>query len=298
MNCRPSRLIIVLGFFALLPLISCESVGQMVVTRLSPMDWHGHSQIDVPLTFSSGGHLRVPVRIMGHDAMAFIDTGAPMPTMSRPLVDVTGVKVSGSLKANGRRYPAAEDVPLELGSASFKLGMVVVHDFAESEFLFGGGLFLQAVVDMDIDAGRLALIHPEAFVPPAEEPVRTGRWKMRPTVQIQINGIEGTICASLDTGFDGGVALMPEVVSRLDLLKEPGRVVSRVRFDGSQVDAPALAPLDEVRIGSQTYRNVQVMGEVPYEAGDCSNLIGMAVLSQHRVIFDVKKNRAWFLPRT
>ena len=241
----------------------------------------------------------VPVRVMGRDTIALLDSGAGIPAISRALVADAG---SGNLKlqVNGQQVEAVKDLPLELGAIAMTLPMAILIDHnAERPFVIGSQLFLHAIVEMDFVAGRLVLVRPETFAAPAGEPVPVKLWNGVPTLQLQVNGNEGKVCTVIDTGFNGGLALAPEVVSGLALRPDPagGTRVSQDGF-GNRYERPVLAPLDEMRFGQLIYNNVPVTYGLPLpDAGACGNVLGMTVLYRHRLIFDLAHERVWFLPR-
>jgi hypothetical protein len=190
------------------------------------------------------------------------------------------------------------DIQMELGPIALKLETASFHQASWGAHLnLGQPLFLQAIVEMDFDARRLTVIHPDAFTPPTEKPLRVKSWKAVPTIQITLSGRSEEICLIVDTGFNGGIGVTPEMANKLDLKRHPGGGV-RAAEDGygNRVLAPELAPLQEVRVGDHIYRDVPIMGAIPNSVGRCGNL-GMALLSRSRIVFDLKNQRMWLLPR-
>src|SRR5690606_16833841 len=118
---------------------------------------------------------------------------------------------------------------------------------------------------------------------PTQAPLQVNLLMGVPTVQLKLNGHNSEVCAVVDTGYNSGLAVTPEVAKALSLPVDPSgrRLVARAAF-GQQYEQPALAPLTEVRLGEFIYRDVQV-GHAPPEKEKCVNLVGMAVLSQHRI---------------
>ena len=265
----------------------------------SPIRWNGQDRIELALTLDRGRRPLVPVRVMGRDTTALLDSGAGIPALSRALVaDAGGSNVK--IAVNGQQVDAVKDVPLELGAMSMTLPMAILIDHnAERPFVIGAELFLHAVVEMDFGTGRLVLVRPETFTPPAGEPLPVKLWNAVPTLQLQVNGNERQVCAVIDTGFNGGLALAPELVSALGLPPDPagGTRVAQDGF-GNRYDRPLLAPLQEMRFGQLVYNNVPVTYGLPLpEASACGNVLGMAVLQRHHIIFDVGHGRVWFLLR-
>ncbi len=282
-----------------LPLLigGCASLDTMAIARLSPMDWNGHSRIELPLTLDSVGRPTVPGRIAGEPTMVLIDSGGGWPSMTQALAEAAGVRADGSTVMNGHTYATTGGLPVQLGPGSIDLHKVAIgHQTAETQFALGPELFLQAIVDMDFDAGRMTLIQPAAYRPPPGNPIPVQLTWAKPTVQLRVNGHAQQVCAILDTGFNSGLALSGEVLSALALPKAAGQTTLS-GLGGARWNVPALAPLDEVGFSDQLYRDVPVTEKKSDVEWPCPNLLGMAVLSRHHVIFDLKNQRVWLLPR-
>lgn len=275
----------------------CASLDTMAIARRSPMDWNGYSRIELPMSLDSVGRPTVPARIAGEPTMVLIDSGGGWPSMTPALATAAGVRADGTTLMNGHRYATAAGLPVQLGASSIDLHKVAIgHQTAETQFALGPELFLQAIVDMDFDAGRMTLIQPAAWKPPPSEPIPVQLTWAKPTVQLRVNGHAQEVCAILDTGFNAGVALSGEVLSALALPQAAGLTTVN-GLGGARWNVPALAPLDEVGFSNRLYRDVPVTEKKSNVAWPCPNLLGMAVLSRHRVIFDLQNQRVWLLPR-
>lgn len=282
----------------LLPLAGCQALGGFVFARISPLEWHGQKRVELPLTLNEHGSPTVIVKVMDRDVSALLDTGSSIPVISRRLATDAGVDMEGSLRnVNGVKRPSAEAVEIRIGPLSATALLAVIHDEEDPPFVLGMNLFLQAAVEMDFEAGRLTLIHPDAFEPPPGKPLTVELMNAVPTIPLRVNG-SGGICAIVDTGFNSGVALMPAVLEKLTLPPHPagGTVTGRGAF-GSQHEGPALAPLDDLQVGGLVYRAVPVGYAPPWADKECNNLLGMDVLYRHRVVFDLRHKRFWLLPR-
>jgi hypothetical protein len=270
-------------------------------TPASPLNWNGQNSIELPLTLDRGRRPTVPVRVMGRDTTALLDSGSGIPAISRTVATDAGI---GKLQAevNGQRVDTVSNIPLELGRMSTVLPMAVLIDHnAERPVVLGAEIFLHAIVEMDFEAGRLRLFRPATFTPPPAQPVPVVLWNSVPTLQLTVNGQARQICAVIDTGFNGGLALTSEIVTELALPPDPagGTRVARDGF-GNRYERPLLAPLNELRFGSLAYQNVPVTQSLPLPlAGSqqCGNVLGMAVLYRLRLIFDLQNQRVWLLPR-
>ncbi|MEJ0098801.1 MAG: retropepsin-like aspartic protease [Pseudomonadota bacterium] len=235
------------------------------------------------------------VSIANQDALALFDSGSAISTIGRTMATSTGLHI----KSVDQGYEAVEGVSVTLKSGSIKFPLVPILDgLGGVQFVIGQELFSQAVVDIDFDAQRLTLIKPEAFVAPDSSPMPVKLVYSRPTVQLQVNGGKSGICAIIDTGFNSGIALTPELAKEFALATDQGQTTIVQGIDGRPRSVPLIAPLDKVQFGGRTLRNVPAVGAVPSEERHCPNLVGMAVLSSYHVIFDLKRERIWLLPRS
>lgn len=282
------------------PLGGCQALGTWATSHLSPIEWNGQTRVELPLTSSFGRPPTVLVRVAGQDATALIDSGSSGPGMTRALATATGIRIhSSGPRANGKRRESVEDVPIQLGSVSSKILIAGVDNHDDSPpIILGANLFLQAVVEMDFDAGRLTLINPQAFSPPEQEPLLIKLLNAVPTIQLKLKDSESEVCTIVDTGFFSGLAVTPEIASKHSLPSDPAsrKLVIRGAF-GARYEQEALAPLDRLQIGDRLYRHVPIVYS-PSLLENCPNLLGMAILSQSRLIFDLKNRRIWLLPRS
>jgi predicted aspartyl protease len=298
MPSRLPRLAATLCLLVPLLITGCASIEKLAVTRASPLRWNGHDRIELPLSRDSVGRPVVPGRILGEDTAVLVDSGGGWPLMTPALAAAAGARADGATTINGRSYATAADVPLQLGGASIELGKVAIgHQTAETEFALGPELFLQAVVEMDFDAGRLTLIRPGTFRSPAVAALPVQIVANKPTVQLHVNGRDEPVCAILDTGFNSGLALSGEVLAALALPRGAAET-SVTGPGGAQWSAPARAALEQVSFGNQRYRDVPLTEKKSDVAWSCPNLLGMAVLSRHRLVFDLRNRQVWLLPRS
>jgi predicted aspartyl protease len=163
--------------------------------------------------------------------------------------------------------------------------------------VLGSPLFLQAIVDIDFDADRLSIVQPESFNPPPEAPIAVSVWRGTPLVHMKIGNHPELVCAMVDTGFDGGLALSDDVVKELSLSYDSDgrRIVYAAGAAGVRQERRVLEVLPEVRLGGSVYTNVEAT-HVP-ESGECLSRIGTGLLGQSRLVFDLKNRRMWVLPR-
>jgi predicted aspartyl protease len=298
MSPRLPRPLLPLALFALLPFAGCASLNRIAVTSSSPMDWNGHSRIELPMELDSVGRPTVPAKVMGQEAMVLVDSGGGWPSMTHELAAAAGARTSGSTVVNGVSYATAAGVPVQLGRGTIELQKVAIGEqTAETQFALGPELFLQAIVDMDFDSGRMTLIRPDAWTPPPAAPVPLQLWWTKPTVQLNVNGNRQPVCAVVDTGFNSGVALSGAALGALSVPQARAQTTI-TGFGGVRWQASSLEPLREVGFSSQRYEDVPVSEKKSAVEWECPNLLGMAVLSQHRVIFDLRNRRMWLLPRT
>jgi hypothetical protein len=231
----------------------------------------------------------VPVRMKGRNVLAFLDTGGPKPRLSPSFAAGTDLKVSD-------QGIGQEDLTVEYGAVSQKLqDIYVILVAGDHEFTAGQELFSQAVVEFDLDKGLVTLVRPGAFKPPTDKPVSVQFPRYWPTTQIKVNGHD--ICAIVDTGFSGGVALSQKTMDALALPSIPGRELRAVGEGGREQVIPEMAPLKELRVGERIYQDVSVVLSPVNGENRCTALLGMEILSKHRLIFDLGNRRMWLLPR-
>ncbi|MEO6078367.1 MAG: aspartyl protease family protein [Steroidobacteraceae bacterium] len=294
----PSRLtfLATLLIAALPSLGDCQSLADARFADSPRMSWGGQPRIELPLALDAQGLPVIFVRLLDQDVMAMIDSGASGPVMRPALAAAVDAQSRGSGTVNGQPYEAVTEVPVQFGSASIKLRKVLLVDHpAVAPIIIGADLFREAIVEMDFGAGRLTLIHPDAFIPPAADPLSVKTVNFLPTLLLRVNGNERAVCAIIDTGFNSGIAMAAEVVKELALPKDADTKMVAQGIGGERFELSGLAPLKEVRIGDQVYDNVPV-SELPYQE-PCGELLGMSVLGRNRVIFDLRKQRIWLLPR-
>lgn len=277
---------------AILPLGGCTSTPVAATPAYSPISWNGQDRIELPLTFSQHGNPTVPVRIMGQDLMAILDTAMPNPRFSPDFAAAIGLKASNLGWAQ-------DDVAVEYGPVSQMLEDIVVKKpAANRDFIAGSELFKQAVVEFDFAAGLVALIRPGAFVPPPDQAMSVQYPRVWPTIQIKVNSHDEPVCAIVDTGYGGGVALSQKIVDELALPVIPGATASLVTEWGIVEGVPQMKELQELRIGDRLYRNVHLSVSPLKDEHRCSGILGVDILSRHRVIFDLGNRRMWLLPRS
>lgn len=294
MKARTLTLVVAL----LLPLGACKPAqGGRAVATVSPISWNGHERISLPLALNNNSEPSIPVRIASGEVPALLDSASTRAAMEPDLVSGLGAQLRGSIRANDREFPSAGKMSVQLGPLSLALESIVAAELPGSpRFLLGTELFRHAVVDMDFDAGQVTLIHPDSFAPPAGEPLAVRFEHGLYIVPLQLKGRVSPVCAVVDTGYDGGVAFTPEMVRELGLPTYPSRFRAPVGLGGARHVGTALVPMEQLRIGGQSYREVPVT-EIRPAPNRCGNLLGMAVLHQHRLVFDLGRGRMWLLPR-
>lgn len=272
----------------------CVSTVLWAVRAATELDWKGNARIEFPMVRDRDGHVGIPVKVGDQDVVAFLDTGAPMSAMN--LETVVAAKLPATPEEDGRQ--TIRDVSVQLQGASLKLPIVIASKtLRDLPLLLGTELFSKAIVEMDFIARRVTLVDPETFDEPAAKPVMVEMDHSRPVVKMRLNGGSREQCALIDTGLGSGVVLSSRDVSRLSLPTVAGRTSKYMGVDGILREAPSLAPLDQLSFAGHSYRDVPALGRATEDKKwGCENLIGMAVLSRHRVIFDLGSKRMWLLP--
>lgn len=266
----------------------------------SALDWSGQSSIELPLIHDRSRYFVVATKVMGPSAMAELDSGSAGAAMTQALAIAAGAGRKGSKRVNNKQYEAARDVRIQLGPGYLDVAKVPIADLpSDQPLLLGSALFSKAVVDVDVGAGVVRLIRPDAFTAPAAEPLPLLSWELVPTVELRLNRFERPVCAILDTGFSGGVALASAAVRELGLPGQAERSEVFVGVGGVHHAAQRLAPLETVQLGELTYEDVEVhQMDRGLSREPCGNLLGMGVLRQHRMIFDMPGGRIWILPNS
>jgi hypothetical protein len=272
---------------------------EQAANSLSALEWRGQSEIELPLVRGSR-YLVVATEVMGPSAMAALDSGSSGAAMTQALAVAAGAGRKGSQRVNNDQYESARDVRVQLGPAYLEIAKVPVADLpSDQPLLLGSALFSKAVVDVDIDAGVVRLIRPDAFVVPAAEPLPLIAWKFVPTVELKLNRLERPVCAILDTGYSGGISLASTVVNELGLPVQAEEPEVFVGVGGVRHAARRLVPLEMLQIGELSYEGVEAhQMDRHLKREPCANLLGMGVLRQHRIVFDMPGGRIWILPRS
>lgn len=273
----------------------CVSSLLKVNQWASTLDWNGRESIELPLTLDARGRPTVTAHVSGKEVLALIDTGSPVTTISDSAADRLKLKII--TRKTARRLD--EGLKVQLGASSMDFHMVPVgQGTGLPQLILGQEIFSKAVVEMDFESRRLVINHPDTFSAPSAPAIKVERTYTRPNIQVQLASAKRPICATIDTGFDSGLALPSKLVKELALPADPrGRRVVYSGFSRQRVEVEALEPLETLTFGDQSTRDVPVVGAVPDEAAKCNALLGMAVLSRYRLIFDMRNDRMWFLPR-
>jgi hypothetical protein len=275
----------------------CQSVYRWSKKGAQPINWNGIDHFELPMKPDNRGRPTFPVRIMGQDTTALFDSGMELPIVARDLLTSSVDNSLVKAKVNGKRRETVRDVALEIGSASMTLHTATVDDAsAHASAAIGAELLLQATIELDFQAGVIRISRPDAFSPPSEAPIPIEFLGALPTVQLRLNGEERKICAVVDTGFNGELAVTSEVLKEFVLPNDPaGGVWKAIGAYGETIERPALTPLKELQVG-QLHHEVVKLGHAP-RSGKCANLFGMGILYHYRVIFDLENRRLWLLPR-
>lgn len=279
---------------ALLPMVTallvCGCTPILWTLRASSeLDWNGNDHIELPLILDSAGHVGVPAKVQGVEVVAMLDTGASLPTINPATASAIGLRVDASV---------ATDISVQLGSASLTFPVAPVSKgIGNTQLILGAELFSQAVVDIDFNARLVRLIDPKTFDHPKEEPVPVDLSYGRPTTEIEINGKKPAICALIDTGSFFGVSLSTKLVEKLSIPNASNRTNSYRRVSGKLIETPALAPLDEIRVGNWILDDVPAHNLGPDHNPPCGSVLGMAALSRFHPIFDIGNRKVWLLQR-
>lgn len=279
---------IVTALLVSLPLGGCAPI-LWALRASTDLEWNGNDRIELPLILDKAGHVGVPAKVRGVEVLAMLDTGSVGPTINPATASAIGMRVDASV---------ATYVSVQLGSASLKIPIAQISEgIGNTQLILGAELFSQAVVDIDFSARQVALINPKTFAQPTVEPLLVDLSYGRPVAQIEVNGRKPAICAFIDTGSFFGVSFSPKLVEKLSLPKVPNQTTRYKRVDGKLREAPELAPLDELRIGSWILDDVPANSLAPNHNPPCGSVLGMAALSRFHPILDIGSRRIWLLQR-
>lgn len=239
----------------------------------SILDWNGHARITLPLAVDASGNPVTSIRIMGGEAAAVVDSGAGLSALEPDLAAALGLDRHKPRKVNSRTYDTTAGVAVVLGAIHLDLHRVVVGDLpGDTRAVLGMDLFRNAAVEMDFDRGQLTLVHPDAFTPPDATAIPLRMMNGVPVLQARVNDGSRQVCAIVDTGFDGGLAMPRQLVDELGLPGYSNRLRSLEGLGGVRHVSAALVPLHQFRIGDHAYQDVPVVEWRSHGSAACNNL--------------------------
>lgn len=279
----------------------CYTTYSALAVSLSPAEWNGAITAEAPMRFHEDGSMLVEVIAGGHPAMALIDSGASTSIVSPDFAE----RISDAYPALRTGVPGSDSrfvgsLPVELGAFSINFASIGVAEPASSaDLILGNQVFRQAIVDFDFEAGLVRLHDRDAFSPPTgaiELPLRFDR--LYPAIEFRIDGGE-PICAIIDTGSSGTLALTADTVRDHELPIDENITIVTRNINGQSYRSNGLQPLTGFELAGQTLENIRPSqrGGGPASGRRCGNLIGRGMLMGYRAIFDIADSKLWLSPR-
>ena len=227
----------------------------------------------LPTTLWRGRHLFVDGTFQGRSVSILVDSGAAMTVISRDLANSVGLLGEGAIGTPEQPASLVRGVKIALGGTRLPEvnGSVVdtrqLSDTIGRELgvILGGSLFHAAIVDIDYPRSRMALRDPDSFSYQGEGvelPLRydpAGHW----LIEASIDGLPPTFLRA-DTGSDVPLCLFQDFTDQHEFRR----------------NEPCSVSLGGVMLwGMPTIH-------APKESGLASGILGSAVLSRFRCIFD------------
>jgi predicted aspartyl protease len=253
------------------------------------------------------GRIFVPVSINGHAATAILDSGANAAMLDDAFAQSVALKPIGALPLGGENAVGSgamiPGVDIAMGGATLKGATVATSDLhslgVTQQLLIGDILLNGAVLDIDFPNRRLALRDPETFRPPsgaiAVPLVEDSGIDLAP---VSVDG-GPTVLVVVDTGLPMAMRISPQLAKAQHLLA--GKPAINVTAGGVGGSAPGqIASLEKVNLGGVDFTNVPVVFSDAWPSATYTDrvqgLLGIALLSRFRVIFDWSRGRLYLIP--
>ena len=253
------------------------------------------------------GRIFVPVSINGHAATAIFNSGANAAMLDNSFAQSVALKPIGALPLGGENAVGSgamiPGVDIAMGGATLKGATVAASDLRSlgvtQQLLIGDIILNGAVLDIDFPNRRLALRDPDKFRPPA------GAIVVPLVVDAGIDlapvSVDGgpTVLVVVDTGLPMAMRISPQLAKAQHLLA--GAPSISVTAGGIGGSAPGqIASLKRVSLGGVSFTNVPVVFSDAWPSATYTDrvqgLLGVALLSRFRVIFDWSRGRLYLIP--
>jgi len=257
---------------------------------------------EVVLSYRRIGHLPAfDVFIDGKGPFRFVfDTGsAGSLAIDMALANELGLEVVGETPVgdpsgeNVQMWKQARVRRLELGGVTFDDFVADVspgalpHSLSEARGILGIGLFRDCLVTLDLPFGELRMSKGELPGPNGRDVVAFTMDDGVPTIALEIDST--SVRAHIDSGSGAGFLLPADVVAGLPFASQP-RSIGRARTLMNEFEIREVALKGTLRIGGHEYLGAVVQFASVFPVAN----IGIRVLSQYSLTFDVRNLRARF----
>jgi predicted aspartyl protease len=258
----------------------------------------------MPFQFLLERQIVFPITIDGKPAEAWLDSGAGASVVDAAFARRLGLELGGPIKAHGVTGEVAD---VHLAKASLTAGdlampnrRVVVMDLSAVQrlvgrpvqVLLGRDVFDQAVVQIDFETRRIALLPREGFAAPPGTPLPLKRSGDLRSIPIRVAGVE--MPAILDLGNAGGLLIDQEFAAHYGLLD--GRKASTtlgVGADGAREEMQTT--VDRLELGGVSLDATPTTA-TPNLSSKAPANIGLQVLSRFKLTIDFAGDRIWLAP--
>ncbi|MHA6721170.1 aspartyl protease family protein [Sphingomonas sp. RS6] len=242
-------------------------------------------------------------KVNGREVWALLDNQAQNSLISNDFVISLGVRTDGAPKplntAQGTSTMALTE-PVEIvipGQAQFRMplfstslsGATMVAG-KKVDLILGGDLFKGLGFSISPSNSSFSIGPSGAAHPPAPY-YRVGLENREAQVKVMI-GTE-VLLLRIDLGFDGGVAVEPEVWKRLS--RSGPRTKKHIMDLHGNLSAVDYESLPSVRLGNMAFHDVPVCN-CPLRAGTGDGLVGMAIFRQASFVLDQGARALWIAP--
>jgi hypothetical protein len=293
-----------------------ERVARFAPPADPPRDWSfaPDAAAELELRVAKTGHLLVHPRVDGQDLGWFIfdsgagamclDAAAPARLGIAPFGRVTAVGVAGRDETAFARATALTLGPLTMDAPIFVLlDLAFLAPYFEVPIagIIGHELFARAIVEYEAAPQPRIALHPRE-----EYALAAGAAWQEMTVTDRVPVVRARFEGGredwfrLDTGANGTIAFHAPAVRRYGLLE--GRATEAGAAGGvGGVGEVRVGPLEWFELGGRRFEQLQAqfyVGEIgAFADADTAGNVGLDVLREFRLVFDVRGARIAFLPR-
>ena len=250
------------------------------------------------------GKIRAPLRILGFDVPAVLDSGGSYNVMDARFASDFKVASSGTVKVQtlagvikgelsdpmdieiaGRAIRGARFAVLDLSDLSASVGQPV-------DLILGVPFFEQFVVEIDFVARTLALSDPaRPAIPPDAPFMQLTPWQGLMNGRLDLP--KGPVSATIDTGSDAPVIVSPRVAERQGLLRA-GPVSSAVIGGIGPSGIGEVASIPSLGFGGVPFADVPVQVTARNFGGQAN--VGLDLLSKFTLWLDFANTRMAMKP--